>query len=705
MALLDGQYNLLDLLLFPTGFFLVLCLGLFDLPYLPLLFLCFLLLTLYQLRFSLSLSSLARSVLLGILHLFFREVAIRGRHKLPPTGPILLACAPHINQFVDPICVLSITDRAVRFLCAAWTFRQPYIGDIARMLNAIPVERAMDIANKGQGRVTVQGTTATGVDGADFVKLGITPGWNFLVKEESLTVKAVTSATTLTLSAPPDRGDVLTPSEYSVAPHIDQAQVFHHVWDALCAGECVGIFPEGGSHDQSAFLPFRAGVAIMALGAMAKDEQLRVQVFPVGLNYFQGWKFRSRVYLDIGDVIVPSVEQVAGYKAGGDAKKAAIAELLEQVHRSLKLVTATAPSYHILHLLWAIRRLYTPDDVRLSVTQKLELTRRLEQYYEQMKDTEEGKELQERVMRYNDHLQMLGLRDQQLMNLASESDAHRVLPVFLQRIAILAALTIAALPGAVLNAPTVIVARSVSRQKAKKAIAESMGVKLEGKDVMATWKVMTAAALIPLCLIVYPIVGAVLGHYAQVGAWRSALAVLLLQLPLMYASVRFVEVGWDVFRSLKPLWFALVGHAGVKELREERKALQAKIMTMVPPSHTSQRTAKAAPPARVRPISAHPTSSLLAPPLSPAGERVRPEAVRAGLREGSHHQAEEGCRRGLAGGPGAGQAASGGGRVRGVALDPLEEPQRTGRLSTRRRHARLAQPPPVYCRWALVCRC
>ena len=579
MALLDTRYTLLDLLLFPTGVFLVLSLAYFDLPYLPLLFLVFALLTVYQLRFSLTLSSLTRSILLSVLHLFFREVGTRGRHKLPREGPVLLACAPHANQFVDPITVLSITDRAVRFLCAAWSMRQPYIGDIARALNAIPVERAMDIAKKGEGRVTIKGLTVTGDAATDFIALGVAPGWSLLVHEQTLTVEAVTSAHSLTLTHPLDRGDLSTPSEYSAAPRIDQGAVFANVWDALGQGECVGIFPEGGSHDQSAFLPFKAGVAIMALGAAAKYDGLRVQLFPVGLNYFQGWKFRSRVYLDIGDAIVPSEEQVAGYKAGGERKKAAIAELLEQVHRSLKLVTATAPSYEILHLLWAVRRLYTPNNVQLNVTQKLELTRRLERYYDVMKDTPEAKELQQRVRDYSDQLALLGLRDHQVM--ATSEDKHQVLPLLLQRIALLLALTLAALPGAVLNAPIMVAARLVSSRKAKEAIRESAGVKLEGKDVIATWKLMVAAALLPMCLLVYPILGAVLGRYTHLGAWRCALTVLLLQAPLMYASVRFVEVGWDVLRSLKPLWFALVGHAGVKELRKERAALQAMVSKMI----------------------------------------------------------------------------------------------------------------------------
>ncbi len=37
------------------------------------------------------------------------------------------------------------------------------------------------------------------------------------------------------------------------------------VFDHLLDDGCIGIFPEGGSHD---LLPLKAGVAVMALGAM-----------------------------------------------------------------------------------------------------------------------------------------------------------------------------------------------------------------------------------------------------------------------------------------------------------------------------------------------------------------------------------------------------------------------------------------------------
>ena len=580
VALLNNPYNLFDLFLFPTGLLVVLYLSYFDLPYLLILVLCFAGLTLYSLRFSLSPATLARSLLLFLLHLFFREVAIRGRFKVPAKGPVLLACAPHVNQFVDPICVLSVTDRPVRFLCAAWSMRQPYIGDLARALNAIPVERAMDIAKKGKGLVTVEGSTVKGDAEVNFVEEGLASGWSFLVNEETLTVDQLVDAHTLTLVHPADRG-VDKPSHFYVAPRIDQKEVFTNVWDSLGAGDLVGIFPEGGSHDQSAFLPFKAGVAIMALGAAAKYDGLALKVVPVGLNYFQGHKFRSRVYLDVGDPIELTAQQVSDYKAGGDEKKKAIADVLDQVHKSLRLVTATAPSYRVLHLLWAIRRLYTPDNVKLSVTQKLELTRRFESYYHKMKQTEAGKQLEELVIAYNDKLNLLGIRDYQVM--VANQDSMSVWPLLLQRLALLLTLVVAGLPGAILNAPIMIPAGIVSRRKAVEAIEESMGIKLEGKDVMATWKLMMGAFLLLPCILLYPIIAAAIARYTHstLSPSYAATATALLQLPLMYASVRAVEIGWDVARSIKPLWLALVGHAGLKELREERAELKRRVKELI----------------------------------------------------------------------------------------------------------------------------
>ena len=44
--------------------------------------------------------------------------------------------------------------------------------------------------------------------------------------------------------------------------------MYEYVWQSLSQNECIGIFPEGGSHDRTDLLPLKAGVCIMALGAM-----------------------------------------------------------------------------------------------------------------------------------------------------------------------------------------------------------------------------------------------------------------------------------------------------------------------------------------------------------------------------------------------------------------------------------------------------
>jgi glycerol-3-phosphate O-acyltransferase/dihydroxyacetone phosphate acyltransferase len=53
----------------------------------------------------------------------------------------------------------------------------------------------------------------------------------------------------------------------------------------------IGIFPEGGSHDRTELLPLKAGVTLMALGAVDKYK-VPVKIVPCGLNYFFGHKFR-----------------------------------------------------------------------------------------------------------------------------------------------------------------------------------------------------------------------------------------------------------------------------------------------------------------------------------------------------------------------------------------------------------------------------
>ena len=52
-------------------------------------------------------------------------------------------------------------------------------------------------------------------------------------------------------------GDDARGSKYKVAPKVDQSQVYDAVFQRLNEGGCVGIFPEGGSHDRTELLPLK----------------------------------------------------------------------------------------------------------------------------------------------------------------------------------------------------------------------------------------------------------------------------------------------------------------------------------------------------------------------------------------------------------------------------------------------------------------
>jgi len=104
----------------------------------------------------------------------------------------------------------------------------------------------------------------------------------------------------------------------------------------------------GGSHDRTDLLPLKAGVSIMALGAMADDPSVKVKIVPVGLNYFHAHKFRSRAVVEFGSALDVPPEYVDMFKQGGAKKREAVAKFLDLIYDGLKTVTVRAPDYETL---------------------------------------------------------------------------------------------------------------------------------------------------------------------------------------------------------------------------------------------------------------------------------------------------------------------------------------------------------------------
>jgi glycerol-3-phosphate O-acyltransferase/dihydroxyacetone phosphate acyltransferase len=145
---------------------------------------------------------------------------------------------------------------------------------------------------------------------------------------------------------------------FKVAPHIDQRKVFDTGSTHIINGGCIGIFPDGGSHDRPDLLPLKAGVSIMALNTLSHSPDCGLTIIPCGLNYFHPNKFRSRAVIEFGPAIDVHPEQVDAFKSGGLSKRNAVASLLETIHEGLLGVTQSSPDFDTLMLIQATRRLY-----------------------------------------------------------------------------------------------------------------------------------------------------------------------------------------------------------------------------------------------------------------------------------------------------------------------------------------------------------
>lgn len=546
------------------------------------------------------------SLVLGLFELltgtFFREIHCRNSHSIPKHGAVLFVAAPHVNQFVDPmILATTSTRRPVRFLIAAASMRRALIGLVARWIRCIPVERPGDVARPAPGRIRIQGRRVLG-EGTRFsqIKLFVSvgkPSHCLLVtfpgvaggEPSSLPIESVVSDEELLLQKPLPttsdsgsyEGDWI--STYKVAPILDQSHVYEQVVATLARGEAVAIFPEGGSHDRTTMLPLKAGVSVMALATLATHPGLDLHIVPCGLNYFHPHQFRSRAVIEYGQPFQVPAELVQQFKAGGEERRRASAALLQHIHARLCDVTINLPDFETLQLIQALRRLYRPPDRILSSYEQLELTRRLVAGYRRYATDPRIIAVKERVLTYNRQLRYLGLKDHQVMG----TDVGRLRGglLLLANLLLLGIFGLASLPGVILNGPALLLIDRISQRAADRAKAAST-VKLEGRDVLATWKLMVGLVLLPLLDAIYAGLLAYLLRWHLKMAWgpviRASLFVAIIVLPLItYLTVRFAEIGMERLRALSPLWYALLRPDHGSSLRELRHGLRLDIKGLV----------------------------------------------------------------------------------------------------------------------------
>lgn len=124
--------------------------------------------------------------------------------------------------------------------------------------------------------------------------------------------------------------------------------MYAQVYKRLQEGGSIGIFPEGGSHDRTDLLPLKAGVSIMALGALSNKPDTKIYIIPTGLSYFHAHRFRSRAVVEFGMPITIPRDYVEMFEKGGQSKREAIGKVLDLVFDGLKSVTVRTPDFDTL---------------------------------------------------------------------------------------------------------------------------------------------------------------------------------------------------------------------------------------------------------------------------------------------------------------------------------------------------------------------
>jgi 1-acyl-sn-glycerol-3-phosphate acyltransferase len=78
-----------------------------------------------------------------LARVFYRSVEIRGAEHVPASGPVLFV-ANHGNSLVDPLLLIALLPRRIRFLAKSTLWQNPLLVPLLALAGAVPVYRRQD---------------------------------------------------------------------------------------------------------------------------------------------------------------------------------------------------------------------------------------------------------------------------------------------------------------------------------------------------------------------------------------------------------------------------------------------------------------------------------------------------------------------------------------------------------------------------------
>ena len=296
------------------------------------------------------------------LAVFFQRIEVRGRENLVADGPILVV-SNHPNTLMDPILVGMLWRRPLSFLAKSPFFRG-LMGAVLRGVHAVPLYRKQDFETQA----------------------GVAPA------------------------------ETLSDAEREAR----NEDAFRASFELLGAeGGALLIFPEGTSILERRLRPLKTGAARIALGTEARyDWQAGLRIVPIGLNYADAQRFRSRVFISVGAPLAVAPWRAA-YEA--DAFQAAH-DLTDAIQRALESQLLITRSEEDDGFVRALETLYRPHlrataPAELATApadvQDFELSRALIEAiaWFEARDPARVNTIRRRLLSYQSALHRLGLTD------------------------------------------------------------------------------------------------------------------------------------------------------------------------------------------------------------------------------------------------------------------------------------------------------
>ena len=521
---------------------------------------------------------------------YFRNIHVDQVENMPLSGPTILCCN-HSNQFMDAMLLISHCPRPLSFCFAASSFSKPLVGYLAKKINVIPVNRAEDLKIGGKGKIIMTSDTDIKGFGTKFIseikknknfKLGIHS--LLKMKKYKVMVEKVIDEENIKVRSDPNTYELIKKENkdkklnYQFIPKLDNSLMFKETTKKLIEGKAICIFPEGTSHDNTDLLKLKPGVAYIALEAMANYGVKNIKLLSCGLSYFSRDEFRSDLILKFGIPIEIPESLSNTFKVN---KKHAIDLVLKIVETQMRSVTLTTPTYKEYMLVKMLRDLYVPTDMELPAEKSSDLARRISHIYDLLRDTKEAKEIKNKVEKYMNPLEHLGIEDSDLLEISL--NYNLLWKQFLFSLIIFLVNLIFLFPMLLISFPLVAWVNRTAEFERNKSVEKNPN-KIEGKDVVSSVKVVTFVKFLPIVglawvNIFYYFVNNYLYKITnQKYTWINLIIVGIISFMFYgYLSINIVDYLKYHFKIMKTIFYYFIVPKGIEKLRKMRQKLAEEV--------------------------------------------------------------------------------------------------------------------------------